>query len=693
MSNAKIQRGHLARRAVVYLRQSTMKQVHEHRESTQRQYALRERAMQLGWPSHAVEIMDEDLGQSGASAQWRAGFQRLAQEVSQGRVGAIFALEVSRLARSSADWHRLLDLCGWTDVLIADEQAVFAPNDPNDRLLLGLKGQMSEAEKYWMRLRLQGAQQSKARRGELRLAAPMGYVWDRTSQRLQLDPDEEVQRTVRMIFERFRIDGSGGAVAAYFVEHGVMLAMRRSDGSVVRTRPAPNKILGVLHSPIYAGVYVYGRREYRMALVDGELKRGQVTRLPVEAWKVRIPNHHAAYVSWEEFVANQEKIDGNRNRRSAPDLHGAAREGESLLQGLVLCGRCGHRMTVQQGGKAAARYICTAPILNGVSSKACWSVAARAVDSAVARFFLQAAQPPEVDLSLAVTREVERQAGELEQLWKARLERARYEAQLAERRYKSVDPDNRVVARTLEADWETRLRELEELQGAYRNAQRDRNVELSDSDQAEILLLARNLPRVWEAATTNNVQRKNLLRTLVHEVALVPIDVPRRMTRIRILWHTGAVTEATVERPRHNASTSAPGATIEHMRARAGEGWRDRAIAEELNRLGLASGKHRPWTEEMVRSARKRRRIRSHNAPPPGEGWPAQRSDGRLSIRGVAERLGVSRRIVRTWVDSGRLTPVAGGGHGSPLWFQLDPDTERRLESAASDARPARTSS
>jgi hypothetical protein len=349
-------------------------------------------------------------------------------------------------------------------------------------------------------------------------------------------------------------------------------------------------------------------------------------------------------------------------------------------------------MTVQQVGKQAARYICTAPLHNGLSTKACWSVAARAVDSTVARFFLQAAQPPEVDLSLAVTREVERQAGELEQLWKARLERARYEAQLAERRYKAVDPDNRVVARTLEGDWERRLRELEELLEAYRGAQRDRDVELSDADRAEILALARNLPRVWQAATTTNVQRKNLLRALVQDVALTPIDVPRRMTRIQIQWHTGAVSEATIERPRFSAPTPAPDAAVKLIRTCAAEGWRDRAIADELTRLGIPSGKRRPWTEQMVRGVRKRRRVRSHNAPPPGEGWPAQRSDGRLSIHGVAERFGVSRRVVRSWLDSGHLTPVAGGGRGSPLWFSLDPATERRLESAARRTRSAGTS-
>jgi hypothetical protein len=318
-------------------------------------------------------------------------------------------------------------------------------------------------------------------------------------------------------------------------------------------------------------------------------------------------------------------------------------------------------------------------------------VSAGAIDSTVAHYFLQAAQPPEVELSLAVTREVERQAGELEQLWKSRLERARYEAQLAERRYKVVDPDNRVVARTLEGDWEAKLRELEELQEAYHSAQRAQQVELSDADRAEILSLARNLPRVWKAATTTNVQRKNLLRMLVQEVALVPVEVPRRMTRIRILWHTGAVTEVAVERPRYKPGPSASEAAIEHIRSRAGEGWRDSDIAEDLNRQGIVSGKGRAWTMQMVTAVRKRRRIRSENAPPEG-GWPAKRSDGLLSVRGVAERFGVSRRRVRSWVESGHLTPTAGGGRGRPLWFALDADTERHLDDAVQHGRSPRPS-
>jgi DNA invertase Pin-like site-specific DNA recombinase len=304
-SSSKIQHTHLERRAVVYLRQSTLKQVHEHRESTARQYALQQRATELGWSPDRVDVIDEDLGRSGSSVQGRTGFQRVAEEVAHGRVGAIFALEVSRLSRSSADWHRLLDLCGLADVIIADEQAVYTPRDYNDRLLLGLKGTMSEAEQYWMRLRLQGGKLSKARRGELFFSPPTGYEWDEATRRFRLDSDEQVQQAIRLIFERFRFDGSAGAVARYFVGHELKRPVRDPTMRRVRwARPTRELILKVLSSPMYAGAYVYGRREVRISLVDGQLRQRRTRLLSQELWKACLRDHHPAYIPWEQFMAN-----------------------------------------------------------------------------------------------------------------------------------------------------------------------------------------------------------------------------------------------------------------------------------------------------------------------------------------------------------------------------------------------------
>jgi hypothetical protein len=422
-------------------------------------------------------------------------------------------------------------------------------------------------------------------------------------------------------------------------------------------------------------------------MVDGKVHRGQVTRLPVESWKACLHDRHAAYISWEEWVANQEKLESNRNVRRQG---GAPRKGPALLQGLVLCGRCGYRMTVQQGGYAIARYVCAAPVLHSVSMKLCWSVSSRVIDEEVSRVFLDTAQPPEIELSLAVAREVERQAGELERQWTARLDRARYEAQLAERRYKAVDPDNRVVARTLESDWEAKLRELEHLDEDYRRSRQAQKVELTDADRSQILSLARDLPRVWSARTTTNAQRKNLLRLLVEQVTLTPIDLPRRATRIQLLWRTGAVTESVVERPRHPGPPAAPATTVELIGHRIAEGWSDRGIAEELNSRGITTPKGLQWNKQSVRGLRKRQQIRSRRAPPPGEFWPTERSDGLLSTRGVAERFGVTARTVRTWIDGGLLQPADGGGRGRPSWFSLDRETESRLVAASRRVLEAR---
>lgn len=491
----KIQPSHLERRAVVYLRQSTLRQLHEHPESTARQYALQQRAIELGWPADRIDVIDEDLGQSGVSAAWRPGFKRVAEDVAHGRIGAIFALEVSRLARCSADWHRLLDLCGLADVVLADEQAVYTPRDYNDRLLLGLKGTMSEAEQAWMRLRLQGGKLNKARRGELFYHAPTGYAWDEQACRFRLDPDEHVQSAVRLLFERFRLDGSACAVMRYFDRHGLKMPVRDLATRELRwVDPRHSLILKVLHNPAYVGAYVFGRHEERMALVNGQLRRRRVTRLSQDAWKVCLHDHHPAYISWEEFMANQRRLQDNRTNLRFPDQRGASREGHALLQGIVLCGKCGHRMTVRyQGALRRAQYECRTPARHTGQSAMCWSVSAQTIDDAVAKLFLEVVQPTDLELGLAVVREAERQTEEVDRQWRLRLDRARYEARLAERRYKAVDPDNRVVARTLEHEWNDKLREIETLEHDHQHIRQREKIGCrsgSDAERRAFLLIS-----------------------------------------------------------------------------------------------------------------------------------------------------------------------------------------------------------
>jgi DNA invertase Pin-like site-specific DNA recombinase len=680
----KIRPTHLDRRAVVYLRQSDPKQVRVHRESTARQYALRERAVSLGWAAQRIDVIDEDLGASGRSAQWRQGFQGLAADVAHGRVGAIFGLEVSRLARSSADWHRLLELCGLADVVLIDEQTVYNPQDFNDRLLLGLKGTMSEAELYWMRLRLDGAKLHKARRGDLYVVPASGYEWDPVTSRRRFDPDEHVQRAIRLVFERFRLDGSSYGVARYFARHGLTLPARDMRTRELRWGPPrPTLICSILHNPVYAGAYVYGRSEERLGLVDGQVRRRCKRKLPQEAWPICLRDHHPAYISWDEFMANQKKLHENRRGAGTLDQRGAARDGEALLQGLVLCGRCGRRMhTLYAGNERRPVYQC-GPHL-GVDF--CWNVPARGIDRAVATLCLEAVRPPEIELALAVVREAERQGSAVDRQWKLRLERVQYEARLAERRYKAIDPDHRVVARTLEREWNDKLAELEHLEGEYQDVRQREKIDLSDEDRARVLALAKDLPAVWNAETTTQAERKNLLRILVREVTVSPIEVPVRQVRVQVLWQTGAVSDFPIARPDKFTAQATPPATIELVRELyLVKKKSDAEIAAELNRRGLRTGVKRPWTVPTVRRVRYDVGL---YRPSPKSRRPSDRNaEGLLSVHAVSARVGVKPGVIRYWAREGVLEPVAHGGPGRPHWFKLDEATVARLRAAAAQFR------
>lgn len=675
----KIQPTHLARRAVVYLRQSTFRQVHDNHESTVRQYALGRRAITLGWPPERVQIVDEDLGRSGTTTQSRSGFQRLVEDVVEGRIGAIFALEVSRLSRSSADWHRLLDLCSLTDVVLLDEERVYAPDDPDDRTLLGFKGTMSEAEERWMRFRLLGARVGKAQRGELHMTPATGYVWDPASARFQMDPDERVRHAIQLVFDRFRVEGSAHGVLMYLERERLQMPVYdKSKGQVRWGSPNFGHILDILHNPIYAGAYVYGRRLSRMRLIDGNIRR-RTTRVSESDWKACLRDHHPSYIAWEEFVANQRKLHENRTNAS----HGAAREGSALLQGLAVCGRCGRRMSPEYypSRVESHRYACRSLTVRPAAGHRCWGVSGRAIDDAVAQVFLEAMDIPDIELSLAVVRETEHQAQELARQWTLRRERLAYEARLAERRYKAVDPDNRVIARTLEREWNDKLKELEQIKMDYQAAQCAHKLDLSEADRALILSLAQDLPRVWSAPTTTHAERKNLLRIMVKEVVLMPIETPARSTRIQVVWKTGAVTEVTVPRQRTRAPMEAGPEVVERIRVLVAEGKSDAEIADDLNRRGLHTLQDRAWSWSSVYFTRTNTAIkrtpaqRGRRRPS-----PLRRSDGLYSIRGVAAELGVTVAAVQSWVKRGRLRSRVGGGSGCTHWFELDQASVLRLK-------------
>jgi len=663
---------HLGRGAFVYVRQSTAAQVFENRESTDRQYGLADRARALGWPAEAVTVIDEDLGCSGATAEERRGFARLAHAVAHGQAGAILALEVSRLARSSQDWQHLLRLCAVAEVLVLDEQGIYDPGDRDDKLLLDLKGTMSEAELNWLWLRLAGGRLNKARRGALRFRPPAGYVW--TEGGLARDADESACQAVRIVFERFALEPTAAAVVRWAHRTGFTFPTLPPGGETTSwKRLTLRRLCDLLHNPAYAGVYAFGRRPVRETLVAGRIQRVHVRGLDPEAWHVRIPDAHQSYISWETFLANQMKLNQNA-RGSFASKGGAPREGEALLGGLVVCGRCGRRMVVHYwgGGRPDWSYVC--PGDGEPGSAACWQASGRRIDAQVeARFFAMAA-PDQLELCLAVEREVGHQAEGLARQWKLRIERAEYEARLSERRYKAVDPDNRVVARSLEGDWEVRLRELEEVRRSYARARDERHVELSDADRARIRALARDLPAVWRASATLPADRQAMLRLAIEAVALLPVDLPERSTTIRIQWRTGAVTEARVARPRSSLPRPRSEQAITVIGEATVEGLTDTETAERLNTLKIPAPGPGEWTQARVRSARRECQIiKRRNGRPTKVPLPECHPDGRYSIAGAARVLGTDPHQVRSWIRRGRLEAevVPHAGYPHARWVHL----------------------
>jgi DNA invertase Pin-like site-specific DNA recombinase len=686
---ARIGASHLERRASVYIRQSTMGQVHDHGESTQRQYALADRAVALGWARGSVEVIDEDLGRSGASTEGRSGFARLVEGVARGEVGAVLAIEVSRLARSSYDWQRLLALCAVADVAVIDEQAIYDPGDKDDKLLLDIKGTMSEAELQWLALRLTGARQSKARRGELRIPVPTGYVWN--DSRLELDPDETVQRAVRLVFERYAIEASAWGVVRWARDQGLRFPTRHRHGGglgEVSWKPlGMTRMHELLRNPIYAGVYAYSRRPSRKTLVNGEIRQVRATGRDPETWGVRIEGAHAGYITWETFVKNQKKLQDNLNRLGRA-TRGAPREGSALLAGLLLCGRCGHRLGPSYGstGKNRCYYSCGGD--RDKAQRTCWTVPGAPLDFEVEKLFLETMVPSELELCLAVEHEASRQADGLGEQWRLRLEKTQYEARCAERRYKAVDPENRVVARTLERQWEERLGELAEVEREYERAKAARHVDLSAEDRAQIRAIAKDLPRVWRSETTALSDRKAMLRLAIEAISVVPIEVPRRATRMRVQWTSGAVSEIEIARPARWETRATPATALARLRELAAAGLHDAAIAERLNAEGHATGTRPTWTESTVRWTRSHKRI-ERVAPdlPRTLRLPDRHADGRYSVAGAAKRCGVTADVVRGWITRGLVTasrePYAQ--YRSTWWIQLD---DNALPAARGAVRP-----
>jgi DNA invertase Pin-like site-specific DNA recombinase len=544
----KILAEHLERRAFVYARQSTPAQVIHHRSSTERQIGLAERAAQLGWSTNLVDVVTDDLGKSGRYVEGREGFQRLAAEMTMGRVGAVFSLDASRLARSSADWHRLLEIAALTKTLLVDEQSVYDPRDPNDRLILGMKGTMADFELVWLRQRMEGGRWHLAQNGAYRFRPTAGYVHeDDESARLVFDPDEEVQRAIKLLFERYRIGGTLDDVVRYFAHHEIRFPARYG-ARLEWNRLNHSRVHAILTNPIYTGAYVFGRMRGD-TILDAGRRRRRVQELPIESWRVTIRDAHPAYISWEEFLENQKRMAENGARRRGNTNKGAAREGHALLQGLLLCGRCGARIKVRYSGTNGHRavYWCDKLSTEALAEQPCMTIGARNLEEPIAAIVLAVLTREQLLDAMRVVELVEEQDAALDRQWQLRLERARYETKRSERQFDACEPENRVVARTLERRWNEKLIELEALEREHAALRDQRRVELSDIDRQRILQLATDLPRLWRATSTTNRDRKLLLRGLIKDISVRPIDVPRSTLKTQILWHTGAVTDVEID--------------------------------------------------------------------------------------------------------------------------------------------------
>jgi DNA invertase Pin-like site-specific DNA recombinase len=654
----RITTAHRAKLAYVYVRQSTAGQVRHHQESTELQYRLVNRAMSLGWPRDRVEVVDEDLGKSGASSEARHGFQRLIAEIGLAKAGLVLSLDASRLARNNRDWHQLLELCALFGVLIADGERLYDPRAFHDRLLLGLSGIMSEAELHQIQIRLHQGERQKAARGELRMALPAGLARNSTGA-IVLNADEEVQARFRLVFDEFRRLQSAKAVTVALRRADLQLPVRPLVGpaphEVVWREATASRVLQILKNPAYAGAYVYGRRRQDPCCNRPGATRRGTTAVAIEDWPVCLREAHTGYISCGEFMANQKRLADNVIRYDA-DRSGVARRGSALLQGIALCGRCGRHMHLHYSGSRSKYpvYLCEADY-RYTGQPRCQEVRAPAVDNEVERLLLEALKPDRIALAIAALGELELEARQLERQWSLKRERARHEAERARRQYDSVEPENRLVARSLERQWEEKLRQAEEIDRAHERWRAEQTVSLSDADRSELGVLAENTPRIWHSPTTTVTDRKQILRLLIRNVVL---DQRREsgMVWIKVIWQTGATSEHAVRRAVHSYRQHSD---LNHLQQRIRElnaaNKMDAEIAAILNNEGFLPARKRTFSGADIYLLRKRwsvSTVKINGSKENPDRWP----DGSYSAKGAAKLLGITEQTVFKWLHNGRLT-------------------------------------
>ena len=682
VSNAAEERlttAHRAKLAYIYVRQSSVNQVRQHQESTELQYRLVDRAIGLGWPHERVQVIDEDLGKSGTARVERHGFQKLIAEIGLGNAGLVVSLDASRLARNNRDWHQLLELCSVFGVLIADGERLYDPQAYHDRLLLGLSGIMSEAELHQIRMRLHQGERQKAARGELRLPLPAGLAHERAGS-IILNPDEEVQARLLLVFVKFRELQSARGVMRFLRVNGLPLPVRPvlgpSPHDVVWREADSARVRAVLQNPAYAGAYVYGRRQKDTVRCRPGLVRGTV-KMAIADWAVCLKAAHPGYIGWEEFMANQRRLTDNVNRYEAGHA-GVPRKGSALLQGIAVCGRCGRRMSLRYTGPNGDYPVyCCRVDRDQRGSALCQEVRALPVDSFVERALLEALIPDQIAIALAAVGQLEEESRHLERQWTLRRERARYEAERARRQYDAVEPENRLVARSLERAWEEKLRAVEAVDQEHARWQSEDPLIIGAAERTGLQALGENLPQIWHAATTSAADRKRILRFVVREVVL---DQRRSQGQVwvKIVWQTSATSEHCLQRRVH---TYRDYLDIEGLRRRVTElnaaGKMDKEIATILNREGFVAARGCAFKGENVWLLRTRWsiptvKINGVSANPMR--WP----DGSFSIQGAAAELEITPQTVFDYLARGLLA-----GHqlakGQPWQIDLSDEQINRL--------------
>jgi DNA invertase Pin-like site-specific DNA recombinase len=637
----------LGRLAIIYVRQSSPRQVLDHQESRERQYGLVNHAVALGWPTDRILIIDEDQGLSGKTAENRNGFHRILAEVTMEHVGLILGIEMSRLARSNKDWHHLLEMCAICGTLLGDEDGLYDPRDPNDRLLLGLNGIMSEYETISMHKRLEKCKLQKAAKGALILAVPCGYV-KLPSGEAVLDPDEQVRSTVQLIFDKFDELGSFGRLYRFLRRNKIPLGTRVHQGphrGQLEWRPPTRSIVArILHHPIYAGAYTYGRRRVDHKPMASSGAKAKMREVPMSQWMVLQKDRLPAYITWERFLANQERLLQNRYR---PGSVGAPRAGAALLTGLLVCGACGRRMQASYRSKSDAYYACT---LRRFEGSDCRGLAAAAIDDLVTRQVLLALEPAALELSLKAIEDVQQERQRLHRHWKQRLERATYEVQRAERQYQVVEPENRLVARSLERQWENALRAQRDLEEEYDRFLNEHPPHLTAEEHSRILAVSADIPALWRSPETTAADRKQIVRLLTERIA-VHVRGDSQLTDVEIKWRSNLTTRHEIARTvSRYESLGEYDRMIDRTTQLRREGLTMKEIAAQLTREGYRTPRsQRGYTSTSVRKLLSRRGLTG------GVIGQEQLERGEWWLPDLARELGIPSEKVRAWALRGEV--------------------------------------